>query len=265
MGAVEHPPSSTLDFPLSYDPQKYKHCHNFAAQVDEATIAAEGSPPAAAAAAGNQAAAVAAKQAPCEDPCHPATDTQQQDAKTVDLEQGTGGTCGQTYTYLQRMRHVTGTLGLDHVDGCNLPPPPRVPATSLVDLQSKAQLHKPRSRMHLILQCGRCSWPDQVMAAAMRRLTSAAAAGIAADAAGVPVKRKHSLRRSPTSIMDLDPLDPAVAVAPRLNVSDAVLRTMPLWLTVLLLLLTRIPALPIKKVLQRWVPEHGRGGACHFA
>jgi hypothetical protein len=88
------------------------------------------------------------------------------------------------------------------------------------------------------------------MVAASRCLTSAAAAAAAA-AAGVPVNRKHSLRRSPSGIMDLDPLDPVVAVAPRLHVADAVLRTMPLWLTVLLLLLTRIPALPIKRVLQR--------------
>jgi hypothetical protein len=51
--------------------------------------------------------------------------------------------------------------------------------------------------------------------------------------------------------MQLDPLDPVVAVKPRLQASDVILRTMPLWLTVLLLLLTRIPALPIKRVLQR--------------
>lgn len=40
-------------------------------------------------------------------------------------------------------------------------------------------------------------------------------------------------------------------VKSRLSVKEAVLRTMPIWLTVLLLLLTRIPALPIKRVLQR--------------
>jgi hypothetical protein len=51
--------------------------------------------------------------------------------------------------------------------------------------------------------------------------------------------------------MQLDPLDPVVAVTPRLRVTDLLLRTLPLSLTVLLLLLTRIPALPIKRVLQR--------------
>jgi len=60
--------------------------------------------------------------------------------------------------------------------------------------------------------------------------------------------------------MQLDPLDPVVAVAPRMLLSDLLLRTMPIWLTVLLLLLTRIPALPIKKVLQRCVRGGGGGG-----
>lgn len=59
------------------------------------------------------------------------------------------------------------------------------------------------------------------------------------------------LKRAPSGHMQLDPLDPVVAVKPRLQASDVILRTMPLWLTVLLLLLTRIPALPIKRVLQR--------------
>jgi len=42
VGVVEHPPAATLDFPLCNDPQTYKQYqrHNFAAQVDEATLAA---------------------------------------------------------------------------------------------------------------------------------------------------------------------------------------------------------------------------------
>jgi hypothetical protein len=59
------------------------------------------------------------------------------------------------------------------------------------------------------------------------------------------------LRRSPSGTMQLNPLDPAVAVKPQLTVCELLLRTLPIWLTVLVLLLTRIPAIPIKKVLQR--------------
>lgn len=41
VGAVEHPPTATLDFPISNDPQTYKQYQrrNFACQVDEATLA----------------------------------------------------------------------------------------------------------------------------------------------------------------------------------------------------------------------------------
>lgn len=45
--------------------------------------------------------------------------------------------------------------------------------------------------------------------------------------------------------------DPNVAVTTRMTLQDLVLRTLPIWLTVLVLLLTRIPAIPLKRVLQR--------------
>jgi hypothetical protein len=51
--------------------------------------------------------------------------------------------------------------------------------------------------------------------------------------------------------MEHNPVDPVVGLTPRSSPLDMLLRTMPLWLTVLLLLLTRIPVLPIKAVLQR--------------
>jgi hypothetical protein len=51
--------------------------------------------------------------------------------------------------------------------------------------------------------------------------------------------------------MQKNPVDPVVGLKPRFSACELLLRTLPLWLTVLLLLLTRIPVLPIKAVLQR--------------
>jgi hypothetical protein len=97
---------------------------------------------------------------------------------------------------------------------------------------------------------------DQEHAPAGSHSATAAAAFAAATASSKSATAKTAavqppLRRSPSGTMQLNPLDPAVAVQPRLTVSELLLRTLPIWMTVLVLLLTRIPALPIKKVLQR--------------
>jgi hypothetical protein len=97
---------------------------------------------------------------------------------------------------------------------------------------------------------------DQEGVPAGSRSATAAAAFAAATASSKSATAKAGavqlpLRRSPSGTMQLNPLDPAVAVQPRLTVSELLLRTLPIWMTVLVLLLTRIPALPIKKVLQR--------------
>jgi hypothetical protein len=73
VGAVEHPPTATLDFPISNDPQTYKQYqrHNFASQVDEATLAEAQLIPSATTAPGRDAGR-----------------GQQQDAKSADIEHG---------------------------------------------------------------------------------------------------------------------------------------------------------------------------------
>ncbi len=65
------------------------------------------------------------------------------------------------------------------------------------------------------------------------------------------------LKRSPSGAVDTNPVDPGVAVRPRLTAASLFLRTLPIWLTVLVLLLTRIPALRIKAALQRCAPACG--------
>jgi hypothetical protein len=97
---------------------------------------------------------------------------------------------------------------------------------------------------------------DQEDATAGSHTAAAATAFAAATASSRSATAKAAavqppLRRSPSGTMQLNPLDPAVAVQPRLTVSELLLRTLPIWMTVLVLLLTRIPAIPIKKVLQR--------------
>lgn len=51
----------------------------------------------------------------------------------------------------------------------------------------------------------------------------------------------------------VSPLDPNVAVKTRFSLWTAFGRLMPIWLTVLLLLITRIPQLQIKGILQSYV------------
>ncbi|KAF8068175.1 hypothetical protein HT031_001861 [Scenedesmus sp. PABB004] len=80
-------------------------------------------------------------------------------------------------------------------------------------------------------------------------------AGADGGAPGAAEPPPAGLRASSCGGMSLDPLDPAVAVSPRMRPRDLMLRTLPLWLTVLLLLLTRIPALPIKRTLQSINPS----------
>lgn len=58
--------------------------------------------------------------------------------------------------------------------------------------------------------------------------------------------------------------EPAKGSAGRPQLVELLLRTLPLTLTVLLLLLTRIPALPIKRALQRCVHVCGCQGVADW-
>jgi hypothetical protein len=123
-------------------------------------------------------------------------------------------------------------------------------AAALVDIKALEEgALEPHSPAAASKDCNQSS-------AASRRINAATAAdtGTAGTANGSTRKTaavQLPLRRSPSGTMQLNPLDPAVAVQPRMTASELLLRTLPIWMTVLVLLLTRIPAIPIKKILQR--------------
>jgi len=180
VGVVDHPPVSTLDFPITNAPGAYPQRHNFGGQADEDDIAAE-----VAAATAAAAAAAAAAEA--------------SSAGTADIEQG--GTASPKLKG-QRARALFWR---------------RMPAKEATDQGSSDA-------------------------------TTIIAVSPSPAKAVSPPPMRHS-----ASGVTLNLLDPAVAVKPRLTAASLLLRTLPIWLTVLVLLLTRIPALPIKSTLQRCV------------
>jgi hypothetical protein len=245
VGAVQHPPVATLDFPLTNAPASYPRRHSFAAQVDECMLDEElellkaSSPIAARGRNG-----VFSADTEHDAARHGATDAKlgaaaaaaaAGSANVKAMEEGTLPSSATAAAAAELGQVVASEDCSDHTSlaaaAAAGPPAPALGQPALLErlFSRKTSLPDPA---------------DQTPAAA------AAASGsysrdLTSDTAQLP------LRRSPSGTMQLNPVDPAVAVKPQLTVSELLLRTLPIWLTVLVLLLTRIPAIPIKKVLQR--------------
>lgn len=222
---MTHPPVATLDFPLTNAPARYTRArvHSFAAQADEATIAAE---------------LAALKHSWHED--HHAVSRnsagvaeETSAAACEDVESMEEGTLATKDAAVGSNAHGSKPY-LHHLESVVKERDSSTPAQGTVPLPVAVQAKDPEAAQSKKDQQGPALQGKDLMVA---------------PAAEHPAK--PALRNSPSGHMQLDPLDPEVAVKPRLTVKDLVLRTLPLWMTVLLLLLTRIPALPIKRTLQR--------------
>ncbi|WIA11159.1 hypothetical protein OEZ85_011296 [Tetradesmus obliquus] len=233
VGAVAHPPVATLDFPLTNAPRNYPRHHSFAAQVNEGMLQQE----------------LAALNT-----YHHASTAGEAGEHSGTSKSAAAGAEGDACFDIAS---AAATCGVDQAkaleEGMQASPAAvaAASATGKDVAANTAAARRPALLERLFSR--KTSLP---LPAGQSTAAAAAAAAVGSSSKYLdPEDLQLPLRRNPSGTMQLNPLDPAVAVRPRMTAAELLLRTLPIWLTVLVLLLTRIPVLPIKRVLQSTAPS----------